>query len=194
MPWHTSTSRFPECNLRPSSLQHTLDSKEKHSNPDSFSLFPSLPFVSSISNICLESQGSYSVKAVHWTHHRQFYRSPARQWWFVLVLRQNYSLLLSQYRLLPLSGTFPLADTQKRRKHWGGGGVGGGWLKEFHSTALWIADVLSDNLVRSCHCQSQSHQHVWFWWSQALVGTVCCQSTVFHGLLSPISIQTLLFV
>lgn len=124
-----------------------------------FSLIPSFPFVSSISNLCLESQKSYSVKAVCSTHHWRLYRSSARQWWFVPVLRQNYPLPLSQYRLLPLSGAFPRADAKKERRRKHGGGKDEGISFNRCVNCWWD---LSDNLVSNCHCQSLRHRHVWF--------------------------------
>lgn len=168
MPWQTQQQQNPWTqNLRPSSSQYALSSGKKKKNILTlntifpFSPFPSFPFVSSLSNLCLESQQSSSVKAVCSTHHQHFYRSSARQWWFVPVLRQNYFLPLSQYRLLPLSRAIPPADTKKKKKKtWGGGEEG--WRNftlPLYMNCWWD---LSDNLVCNYQCQSQRHCHVWF--------------------------------
>ncbi len=141
MPWQTQQQQIPWTQTRghlPLST-HRLQKKNKSciltlNTIFPLSPFPSFPFVSSISNLCLESQQSSSAKAVCSTHHQHFYRSAARRWWFVPVLRQNYSLPLSQYRLLPLSGAIPPADTEKKKKTWGER------MKEFHPTTVWIAD------------------------------------------------------
>lgn len=119
-------------NLRPSSSQHgTIFRKKDKSYVLTCVLILSLasslsfPFVSSISSSPWKFPQSSLVKAVCSAYHQHFYRSAARQWWFVPVLRQNDSLPLSRYRLLPLSGAIPPADTKKEEENIRGGEDGG---------------------------------------------------------------------
>lgn len=153
--------------------------------------FPFLLCVSFFSNHFLESQQSSPVKAVCSTHHQHLYRSPAIEWWFVPVLRQNYPLPLSQYRLLPLSGAIPRADTKKEEENMGVGER----MKEFQPTNVWIADEidrqfgmqLSLSVTETLSCLTP------VWWSQVAVGGECCQRTAFHWG-NPINITKLLWV
>ena len=73
-------------------------------------------------NLCLESQESYSVKAVCSAHYWHSYRSSARQQWIVPVLRQKYSFSSFTIYIAAIIWSFSSgwrAHTHKK-KTWGG--------------------------------------------------------------------------
>lgn len=137
-------------------------------------------------NLCLESQESYSVKAVCSAHYWHFYRSSARQQWILPALRQKYSVssftiyICCYYLELFISLTY--THTQKENMGWKR-------MKEFHSTAVWIGDETWVTFVIVSHRDISMSDSP----AQLQRVTVRCHRTVFHRFLgSPVYIAKLL--